>query len=141
VIFLSNAVKFTPEGGEVLILARKDPNAGVRLRISNTGIGMTEEEISTAFDSFVQSDSSLARKYEGSGMGLPMARSMARLQGADVALASEPGVGTMATLQIPIAWGVEPVPSPPRTPRWYRIRWANRLNPPPIQTSLTVKAC
>jgi signal transduction histidine kinase len=91
VIFLSNAVKFTPEGGAVVISARHDPGAGVWLRVSDTGIGMTEEEISTAFDSFVQADSSLARQYEGLGMGLPLARSMARLQGADVALTSELG--------------------------------------------------
>ena len=64
-----------------------------------------------AFDSFAQGDSSLARQYEGLGMGLPLARSMARLQGADVALASEPGIGTTATLQIPITRAVKSIPT------------------------------
>jgi signal transduction histidine kinase len=111
VILLSNAIKFTPEGGQVVISARKDLDSEVRLCVSDTGIGMTGDEIAMAFDSFAQGDSSLARQYEGLGMGLPLARSMARLQGADVALASEPGIGTTATLQIPITRAVKSIPT------------------------------
>jgi signal transduction histidine kinase len=107
VIFLSNAIKFTDDGGTVVISARQDPGvgsgAGVRLAVTDTGIGMSGGDIARAFDSFVQADSSLGRQYEGLGMGLSLARSMARLQGADVELSSELGAGTTATLHIPLA--------------------------------------
>ena len=98
---LSNAIKFTPGGGEITLAAGRDPDGGVFLSVTDTGIGMDETDIETALTEFGQVDSSLARRYDWVGLGLPLANSMARLNGAELALTSEPGVGTTATIRFP----------------------------------------
>ena len=105
---VSNAIKFTPNGGEVKVSARFDPGKGITLTVADTGIGMSPHDISTAFETFGQVDSSLSRRYEGVGLGLPLARSMAQLHGADLELSSVPGEGTVATLRFPPARAVKP---------------------------------
>lgn len=99
---LSNAIKFTPDGGSAILAVSFDPAAGITLRVTDTGIGMTSAEIGTAFEKFGQVDSSLSRRYEGVGLGLPLAQSMARHHGADIELRSESGMGTVATVQFPL---------------------------------------
>src|SRR5262249_32887521 len=72
---LSNAVKFTPEGGEVRISVRQI-DAGIAISVADTGIGMDEAAIPKAFERFGQIDSSLSRKYEGTGLGLPLTKQL-----------------------------------------------------------------
>jgi signal transduction histidine kinase len=107
---LSNAVKFTPSGGRVTVSASRDV-AGFRLAVADTGIGIAADDLDTALRPFGQIDSRLARKYQGTGLGLPLARSMAELHGGRLELDSAPGEGTTATLWLPPARMVERVPA------------------------------
>jgi signal transduction histidine kinase len=97
---LSNAVKFTPSGGRVAIRAVASAD-GFRLIIEDTGIGIAKQDIEKAMRPFGQIDSRLARKYQGTGLGLPLARSMAELHGGRLEIDSTPGHGTIATLWLP----------------------------------------
>ena len=97
---LSNSVKFTAAGGRVTISASHDAD-GFRLAVVDTGIGIAADDLETALRPFGQIDSRLARKYQGTGLGLPLARSMAELHGGRLELRSAPGEGTTATLWLP----------------------------------------
>jgi signal transduction histidine kinase len=97
---LSNAVKFTPRGGAITLRAAADAS-GLRIAIADTGIGIAAHDLKTALRPFGQIDSSLARKYQGTGLGLPLAKSLAELHGGRLELDSVPGVGTTATLWLP----------------------------------------
>ena len=99
----SNAVKFTPAGGTVTISARLDPKGDVLLAVTDTGIGMRQEDIPIAMTPFGQIDSSLARRHEGTGLGLPLCRALAEMHGGSLAIASEVGKGTTATVRLPAA--------------------------------------
>lgn len=98
---LSNAVKFTPEGGTVTVRVTRGFDGGVTVAVIDTGIGMTDEDIPRALTPFIQVDSRLARKYEGTGLGLPLARAFMELHRGSLDLTSAPGVGTTATLRFP----------------------------------------
>ena len=97
---VSNAVKFTPRNGEVVISAGNSA-AGFEITVSDTGIGMTNAEIPKALERFGQIDSSLARKYEGTGLGLPLTKQFAELHGASLSISSMPGAGTSVTIMFP----------------------------------------
>jgi signal transduction histidine kinase len=97
---ISNAVKFTPAGGRVEVRASADLT-GFRLVVADTGIGIAAADIETALSPFGQIDSSLARRYEGTGLGLPLARSMAELHGGRLEIESSPGAGTAITVWLP----------------------------------------
>ena len=97
---LSNAVKFTPEGGRVTVGATIGPK-GLALSVSDTGIGMSPADIEIALAPFGQIDSDLARKHQGTGLGLPITRSLVRLHGGDIAIASTPKMGTTITAHFP----------------------------------------
>ncbi|NQV44432.1 MAG: hybrid sensor histidine kinase/response regulator, partial [Rhodospirillales bacterium] len=98
---ISNAVKFTPEGGTVSVASTRDEGGSVCLKISDTGIGMNGEEISTALSSFGQVDSGLDRKHEGAGLGLPLTRGLVDLHGGTLQVESEKGQGTVITIHFP----------------------------------------
>lgn len=95
---LANAVKFTPEGGRVELSAQYRPGDELRFCITDTGIGMDEAELAKALTKFGQVDSSLARRYEGTGLGLTLATGLAEALGGKLELTSEKDVGTTATL-------------------------------------------
>ena len=97
---LSNAVKFTPPGGRVTVGAR-DEEGWLRLSVSDTGIGIAEKDLETALRPFGQIDSRLARKYQGTGLGLPLTKAMVELHGGRLELESAPGVGTTAQVLLP----------------------------------------
>jgi PAS domain S-box-containing protein len=97
--FLSNAVKFTPEGGEVRVEARED--AGLTLSVADNGIGMTAAEIEVALAPFGQVDSHLARKHDGTGLGLPICRALMELHGGELHVTSTPKVGTTLSAWFP----------------------------------------
>ena len=98
---LSNAVKFTLSGGEVLLSARALEDGGLEIEVRDNGIGMPEADIPRAFEPFSQLDSGVARKFEGSGIGLSLSRALAEAQGASLSLRSRPGEGTRAILRFP----------------------------------------
>src|SRR5262249_34917930 len=76
---LSNALKFTARGGQVELDGWTDPDGGVTMAVRDTGIGMTDEEIGFALEPFRQVDLSLARRHEGTGLGLPLTKSLVEL--------------------------------------------------------------
>ncbi len=97
---LSNAVKFTPAGGTVRLSARLEaPN--LVMAVSDTGIGMDQDSQEKAMQPFVQVESSLSRRYAGTGLGLPLAKSFAELHGGSLTLVSRPGEGTTVTVRVP----------------------------------------
>jgi PAS domain S-box-containing protein len=97
---LSNAVKFTPDSGSVTVSAARQGEA-LALTVSDTGIGMTAEEIPLALSHFGQIDSRRNRKFEGTGLGLPIVKQLAALHGAEVAISSTVGKGTAVTVLFP----------------------------------------
>ncbi|HSZ74656.1 MAG TPA: MHYT domain-containing protein [Rhizomicrobium sp.] len=98
---LANAIKFTPESGHVRIRVFRSHDGGMTVTISDTGIGIATEDIPKAFERFGQVDSTLARKYEGAGLGLSLARQLAELHGGTLTLESKVDVGTTVTVTLP----------------------------------------
>ena len=98
---LSNAVKFTPAGGTVTIKTWSRPDSGYIFQIIDTGIGIALQDIPKALSPFGQADSKLARKYEGTGLGLPLTKSLVELSSGSMDLQSEVGVGTTVTVRFP----------------------------------------
>jgi len=97
---LSNAIKFTPDGGTVSVTATED-NGDLTISVTDTGIGIAAADIERVFEPFVQLDSSLARKYEGTGLGLALSRRWVHLHGGSLVLRSELGRGTTAAMRFP----------------------------------------
>lgn len=117
---LSNAIKFTPEGGvvKVLVTPETDPESGeldpetasFRMDVSDTGIGMTEEDMKNIFEKFRQGASAtgenmMTREYSGTGLGLSIVKEICRLLHGEISVKSTPGVGSTFTVQLP--WRVK----------------------------------
>ena len=98
---LSNSVKFTPRGGRITVGARLDGRGGLILFIKDTGIGIAKEDIPKVLSPFGQVDSSLARQYEGTGLGLHLTRTLAELHGGKLVIESEIGRGTEVSVHFP----------------------------------------
>jgi signal transduction histidine kinase/CheY-like chemotaxis protein/HAMP domain-containing protein len=99
---LSNACKFAEKGEVALRVDRPAEHAGfLRFTVSDTGIGMTEEQIGRLFQAFSQADSSTTRRYGGTGLGLAITRSFVRMLGGDVSVRSTPGEGSEFTILLP----------------------------------------
>ena len=98
---LSNALKFTDKGGEIGIRAGRAADGGLDISVSDTGIGMSEEEINIATQRFGQVESSMVRKFHGTGLGLPLAIGLLQLHDGTLDIASEKGVGTKVSLHFP----------------------------------------
>jgi len=98
---LSNAIKFTLPGGSVTVDAGVTPDGELTLSVTDTGIGMLAEDIPKALTPFGQIDSRLARKHEGTGLGLSLCKSLIELHGGKLWIESEPGVGTRVTAEFP----------------------------------------
>ncbi|WP_246135516.1 PAS domain-containing sensor histidine kinase [Pararhodospirillum oryzae] len=97
---LSNAVKFTPAGGTITV--RTEWTGGeMRLRVQDTGIGVDPEDQERIFEPFVQAEREKSRHHEGTGLGLPLCRSLAALHGGTLTLNSHPGEGSTFTLTLP----------------------------------------
>ena len=98
---LSNAVKFTPEGGNVRVIAGIEGNGAFRLSVKDTGIGIAPEDIATVMASFGQVDGKLSRRYEGTGLGLPLTKSLVALHDGTLNIESEVDVGTTVIVRMP----------------------------------------
>jgi PAS domain S-box-containing protein len=98
---LSNAVKFTPEGGVITVLGRRADDGGVEIVVADTGIGIAADDLAKAFETFGQVDSRLSRKYEGTGLGLPLVKALVELHGGTLDLESRLNIGTTATIRLP----------------------------------------
>ncbi len=96
---LSNAAKFTERGTITLAVAGDQDT--VRFKVSDTGIGMTDEQMEKLFEAFTQAEASTSRKYGGTGLGLAISRHFCRLMGGDITVESEPGVGSTFTIELP----------------------------------------
>ena len=98
---LSNAVKFTPENGRIVLAFAELSYKEVAFSVTDTGIGMTENEIEIALEPFGQVDNTLSRSFEGTGLGLPLARKLTELHGGRLELTSIKGCGTTASIILP----------------------------------------
>ena len=103
---LSNAMKFTEAGGAVSVSPHRTGTAIV-VDVADTGIGMSPEHLEIAFTPFGQVDNRLERKYEGTGLGLPLAKSLTDLHGGTLAIDSAPGQGTIVHVRLPEIEGSE----------------------------------
>ena len=97
---LSNAIKFTPRGGQIRIGGELSAT-GVAISVSDNGIGIAPEDIPKALERFGQIDSRLSRKYEGTGLGLPLSKRLMELHGGSLDLTSVVGAGTAVTITLP----------------------------------------
>jgi len=103
---LSNAAKFT-ERGTITLSASRGPGPGpseVTMRVADSGIGMTAEQLDKLFQRFQQADASTTRKFGGTGLGLSITKAFSTMLGGDVTVDSTPGQGTVFTLRLPATW-------------------------------------
>ncbi len=98
---MSNAIKFTPEGGRVGLHVRQDTDGSFIIEVSDTGIGIAPEDIPRVFAPFEQVDSRISRQFEGTGLGLPLSDGFVRLHGGRLTLESTVGEGTRAIIRLP----------------------------------------
>ncbi len=96
---ISNAMKFTPEGGHIALTVRKEDSPSkdkerIYFEVSDTGIGMSEEEMADIFDAFSQADSTITRKYGGTGLGLTISSNYIKLMDGELKVESEKGKGS-----------------------------------------------
>ena len=115
---LSNAVKFTSKGGSVRasIIAR---DGGVAIEVRDSGIGIAEADLERVLEPFVQLESSINRTYEGTGLGLPLVKSIADLHGGTFELGSSLSQGTTATIWFPPERVFRPTVPPARQDAQY----------------------
>ena len=100
---LSNAVKFTPDGGSVRLEIENDaPDQAVAFHVVDTGIGIASADLTRLFRPFVQLDSSLARRFSGTGLGLSLVSRLVRLHQGSVQVESTPGQGSRFTVRLPL---------------------------------------
>lgn len=100
---LSNAIKFTPDGGIVRVVQEPTRDGGVRIRVSDTGIGIDEKDLAKVLSPFGQAEGPFARRFKGVGLGLPLVKNLAEMHDGTLELDSKPGKGTAVTVRFPAA--------------------------------------
>ena len=105
---LSNAIKFTPPGGKVTLSAVRLGNRDVAITVVDTGIGMRAQDIPIALQPFRQIESTLARRHEGTGLGLPLTKAIVEMHGGTLTVQSVPGKGTTVTATMPAERVIDP---------------------------------
>jgi signal transduction histidine kinase len=98
---LSNAIKFTLPGGSISLRAEARTEALAVIEVADSGIGMSPQDIPTALAAFGQIDSRVARRYEGTGLGLPLSKAIVELHGGLIGIDSAPGAGTKVSVILP----------------------------------------
>ena len=99
---VGNAIKFTPRG-EVRIRVTQPDKERTQIDVQDTGIGVPKEKITSIFEAFTQADGSHTRRFGGSGLGLAITRRLVVLMGGELYASSEPGVGSVFTVELPLA--------------------------------------
>ena len=102
---LSNALKFTSEGGRVTVRAGMAAEGRLEIAVADTGIGIAPEDIPRALEMFARVDNAMTRTYDGAGIGLPLSRTLAELHGGALDVASALGRGTTVTVRLPVHAG------------------------------------
>ncbi|MBK5541190.1 response regulator [Pseudomonas sp. TH05] len=97
---LSNAVKFT-EKGQVSLTVSRQPGVGIAFTVRDSGIGIAQDQQQSIFEAFRQADGTTNRRYGGTGLGLSISRDLAALLGGSITVSSEPGQGSIFTLELP----------------------------------------
>jgi PAS domain S-box-containing protein len=97
---LSNAIKFTPPNGTVRVQAEQSTGQ-LLLKVSDTGIGIAAQDLPKVLERFGQVDSTLSRKHQGTGLGLPLVKELIELHGGSISIESEVGVGTVVIIGFP----------------------------------------
>ena len=100
---VSNAIKFTAEGGVHVTFASTGAGEGLRLSVRDTGIGMSPEAAAKIFSKFEQAEASTTRKYGGTGLGLSICRELVHAFGGEISVSSTPGQGTVFMAELPLA--------------------------------------
>ncbi|NJK34952.1 MAG: response regulator [Oscillatoriales cyanobacterium SM2_2_1] len=111
---VGNAVKFTEHGSVQVVASGSEPENGriwVELTVTDTGIGMTPEQVSRVFQPFEQADVQIGRRFGGTGLGLSICRQLAELMGGAIEVQSTLGVGSCFTLRMPLGVGSLPEPA------------------------------
>ena len=98
---LSNAVKFTPEGGSVTLSVQTAGPARIRFSVTDTGVGIPEDKISSLFTRFSQADTSTTRHFGGTGLGLAICRQLVELMKGTIGVTSKPGLGSTFYFEVP----------------------------------------
>jgi two-component system cell cycle sensor histidine kinase PleC len=102
-MLVSNAIRFTPAGGQITLLAARLDSGGISVTVADTGCGMESDAIAVALTPFAQLDSGRNRSRNGIGLGLALTKGLAALHDGGLELRSAPGEGTTATLTFPAA--------------------------------------
>ncbi len=105
---LSNAIKFTPAGGKVTLSTVRNPTGEIAISVVDTGIGMRPQDIPIALQPFRQIESTLARRHEGTGLGLPLTKAIVEMHGGTLTLQSAPGKGTTVMVTLPAERVIDP---------------------------------
>ena len=138
---LSNASKFTTRGEITLDVRREfaDGDDWMLFAVTDTGIGLTPEQLGKLFQAFTQADASTSRKYGGTGLGLVISRRFCQMMGGDITVTSEPGRGSCFTVRLPVEVSERRtgVPTPPR-PRPQPQEWREPAPAEAIATVLVV---
>jgi signal transduction histidine kinase len=111
--YLSNAIKFTPENGRIVVRIEVEGTHHFRVDVQDTGIGIPEHAMDKLFVEFQQLDSSVGKRFQGTGLGLALTRRIAEAQGGWVEVQSTPGTGSTFSAILPRSPLDEPGPPPP----------------------------
>jgi signal transduction histidine kinase len=116
---VSNAIKFTPSGGTIIVSVRSDGDAWIAISVADNGIGIAEADLSKVLAPFGQADNAYTRKHDGTGLGLPLVKSFTELHSGGFEIKSALGVGTTVTIRFPPrpAGDESDVADPPALPR------------------------
>jgi signal transduction histidine kinase len=98
---LGNAIKFTPAGGQVTLSVKRNADGGVNIEVTDTGIGIANDQMELAMAPFGQIDSKLSRKFEGTGLGLPLTKRLVELHGGALKIDSVVAEGTTVSVSLP----------------------------------------
>ncbi len=109
---LTNAIKFTKPGGRVTVAVTRQPDGRIKIAVADTGIGIDAADIPKALAAFGQVESTLSRKQEGTGLGLPLSKALAELHGGSLEIVSEVGAGTTVSVVLPAHRVVQRLASP-----------------------------
>ena len=124
---LSNAIKFTPEGGKVVLEISKAPNGRIRFAVADTGIGIPEDQVAAIFDRFTQADTSATRSHEGSGLGLAISKSLVELMGGTIGVSTAPDAGSTFFFTLPLHGTEHVSPQEPQEAENKRLKGARVL--------------